>query len=154
MRSILLSFQPEWFERLENGSLKFEYRKNLPAEPVKVYFYVSAPVKAISGIAYFDKPEKLIDWKDKYRNRSIEVQARIDDYLEDCRYAVPILSFQKTNKISLDILRNDISDFIVPRMYYYIENSKLEKYLEARLQNEGKKVENTFDIIMDEDICN
>lgn len=153
MRTILLSFDTEWFERLENNRLKFEYRKVLPAGELKVYFYVSSPTKAISGIAHFGDREELSTWLEKYSDRAGEVTERIHDYLQECRYAIRIKDFQKTNKITLTQLKNDIPDFIVPRMYYYLDNTELLEYLENNLVSQGEKYINTFDVIEDDDIC-
>ena len=153
MRTILLSFEPDWFSKLEEGKVKFEYRKNLPDESVKVYFYVSSPVKAISGIAIFGQRENLIDWKKKYQSRGPEVVSRIDDYLTDCRYVVPITQFQKTSSIPLSTIRNDIKNFVVPRMYYYIEGSELEQYLEKNLTEKDASIIHDFTTIGNDDIC-
>ena len=59
MKTILLSFEPEWFHLLESGEKKFEYRKHFPTEQTTAFFYVSVPEKMISGIAVFGEREKL-----------------------------------------------------------------------------------------------
>lgn len=153
MRSILLSFEPYWFDRMAAG-MKFEYRKNFPKEPVRVYFYVSSPVKAISGIAHFGNRERLSDWLVKYADRGPEVRAHIEDFMQDCNYAIPMHSFQLTNKLSLEQLRRELSRFIVPRMYCFIpEDSELQRYLDANLKPIGKPLIHTFEHLADEDIC-
>lgn len=154
MKSILLSFTPDWFERLEAGNLKFEYRKIFPQEETMVYFYVSSPVKAITGIAHFGKPEMLSEWSKKFSDRSETVKLRIADYMTDCRFAMPIYSFQKTSRIPLAQLQGDLPRFIVPRMYYYIDNSSLLEYLKEHLICCDTPFINSFDFIDDEDICN
>lgn len=60
MSTILLSFEPEWFSLLENNIKKFEYRKHFPKGKTTVYFYVSNPVKAITGIAEFDERHLML----------------------------------------------------------------------------------------------
>mgnify|MGYP000204223650 CR=1 FL=1 len=50
MRTMLLSFKPEWYNRIKDGSKIFEYRRTFPDEEIMAYMYVSAPVKAIKGI--------------------------------------------------------------------------------------------------------
>lgn len=52
MRKMLLSFKPEVYEKIKSGKKKFEHRRNFPDEPIMAYMYVSAPVKAITGIVY------------------------------------------------------------------------------------------------------
>ena len=153
MRNILISFDHDWFKKLENNEIIFEYRKVLPAEEVMAYFYVSNPIKAISGIAHFGRRELLSSWKDKFCDRPNEVLARINEYLDDCKYVVPILSFQKTQKIPLDKIRMDIPKFIVPRMYYYLDDSELLTYLNKNLSYIGPIKRNSFNYIKDDDIC-
>lgn len=52
MRKMLLSFKPEVYEKIKSGKKIFEYRRNFPDEPIIGDMYVSAPVKAITGIVY------------------------------------------------------------------------------------------------------
>ena len=153
MKHILLSFSPDWFKELEAGNTKFEYRKNFPNEPVTVYFYVSAPVKAISGCATVLDRQVLSTWLDAYKDRSPEVLHRINEYLIDCRYAMPIATFQKTNYINLETLRKTFPAFVVPRMYYFIDDSPLLPYLEKNLIHVGAPIVNNFSNISDEEIC-
>lgn len=153
MSTILLSFEPDWFYKLETGEKKFEYRKHFPEGQTTVYFYVSQPVKAITGIAHFDVREKLEDWKVKYADRPQEVCDRIEDFSSDCRFAMPLLSFQPTNRIPLSQLQHDIPGFIVPRMYYYIDDSDLLLYLNRNLVPQGPALHHTFETIADNDIC-
>lgn len=75
MKTILLSFEPEWFHLLESGAKKFEYRKRFPEEQTTAFFYVSAPEKMISGIAVFGERERLSDWPSKFSDRTPEVHA-------------------------------------------------------------------------------
>lgn len=153
MRTILLSFDANTFEMLEAGKKKFEYRKHLPKDEFVAFFYVSNPVKAITGKAFFGQRELLSTWMDKYADRPKEIRERIKEYLSDCRYVVPIKQFQKTTRIPLDKLRNDVPGFIVPRMYYYLDGTRLMSYLEKTLIPEGEIMTNFFDIIVDDDIC-
>lgn len=154
MSTILLSFENEWFEFLKTGQKKFEYRKHFPeGENTTVYFYVNNPIKAICGIAKLGQREKLSDWAIKYQDRSLEVRRRIDEFMSDCRYAMPVLEFQMTNLIPLKKLQEDIPNFVVPRMYYYLDNLDLLKYLEKNLNPVGKKIVNDFINLKDFDIC-
>ena len=153
MSTILLSFESDWFALLERGEKKFEYRKNFPQGKTTVYFYVSKPVMAITGIAEFDEREELMKWKDKYKDKSEQVVERINDMLTDCRYAVPCLSFQPTNRIPLNQLRADLENFIVPRMYYYIDDLPLLDYLKSHLIPTDNLIVHDFSSISDNDIC-
>lgn len=153
MSTILLSFDADTFLKLERGGKKFEHRKHLPDGETKVIFYVSHPIKAISGIAEFGCKEELIGWLDKFGDRPQEVIDRINDYLTDCNYVAPIYKFQPTNRIPLDKLREDIPGFIVPRMYYYLDNLPLLDYLEKELVPTGEVITHSFDVILDDEIC-
>ena len=64
-----------------------------------------------------------------------------------------ILSFQKTNMILLEKIRNDLEKFIVPQMYYHIDDSKLLAYLEKNLYSYGDVIQHNFEIISSNDIC-
>ena len=67
MRKMLLSFKPEVYEKIKSGKKKFEHRRNFPDEPIMAYMYVSAPVKAITGIVYLGKRHLLSDWKEEFK---------------------------------------------------------------------------------------
>lgn len=153
MRTILLSFTYDWFEVLQRGEKKFEYRKKFPENDTLVYFYVSRPVSAITGMAHFGKREELADWLVKYKDRSLGVRARIRDYLLDCRYAIPMDWFQKTNAIGLEQLRQEAPGFEVPRMYISLDGTELLEYLKREIKPIGKRMEFSFEEIKDEDIC-
>jgi len=134
--------------------MKFEYRKVLPAEETRVYYYISHPVMAITSIAHYGPRENLKDWLALYGERSETVRNRILDYMTDCNYAVKIYEYIQTNKISLEQLRKDIPGFKPPRMYYFIDNTPLLDYLEKSLRPSGKRWEFTFEDVDDNDICN
>ena len=153
MKTILLSFEPEWFHLLETGKKKFEYRKHFPSEQTTAFFYVSAPEKLVSGIAVFGDREKLSEWPIKYNDRPQSVKDRIADFSTDCRWAMPVLSFQRTTSVTLNQLRRDLPGFIVPRMYYYIDDTELLRYLQSNLQPIGPLLQNSFSQLTDDDIC-
>ena len=154
MRTILLSFSYEWFQYIDSGKMNFDYRKVLPVEETRVFFYVSRPVMAITGMAHFGPRENLKDWLDMYGDRSEIVRSRILGYMTDCRYAVKIYDYCQTNRVSLQELREKVPGFKPPRMYYYIDGTPLIVYLENNLKPSGKKWSFSFDQILDEDICN
>lgn len=151
MRTILISFDADWFERLETGGLFYEYRKNFPAEPVRAYFYISKPAMCVSGIAEFGQRELLETWLEKYKHKPAVLE-RVNDYLTDCRYAIPIVSFQPTNRIRLPELRS-VPGFVVPRMYYFLDDSELLQYLEDNIKPSAGMIINDFSKLKDDDIC-
>ncbi len=106
--------------------------------------YVSSPMKAICEIMYLSNKTSLIDWKEKYKNDS-ECIKRIDEYLPQHKIDMEINRFENTNAISLDRLRKDLTKFIVPQMYYFIENPELLNYLETNLRSDSIVVTHTYE---------
>lgn len=152
MRIMLLSLKEDVYRRVISGEKIFEHRKVFPDEPVKAYIYVSSPIKAICGIMYLSNKTSLLDWKKKYKD-DFECVKRIDNYLVNYNYAMEINRFERTNAIDLSKLRLDLSKFVVPQMYYYIENTELHKYLEENLEVDGFVVTNDYENIKSDMIC-
>lgn len=152
MRTILLSFKADVYEKVISGSKLYEHRKVFPNEPIKAYLYVSHPIKAITGVMYLNKRIEIESWKDKYSYDRVALK-RIDVYLKHYKYAMQIIKFEETNSILLNQLRLDIPEFVVPQMYYFIDESPLLKYLEKNLQFTGKVILHDFSNIKSEQIC-
>lgn len=152
MRIMLLSLKEDVYRRVISGEKIFEHRKVFPDEPVKAYIYVSSPIKAICGIMYLSNKTSLLDWKKKYKD-DFECVKRIDNYLVNYNYAMEINRFERTNAIDLSKLRLDLNKFVVPQMYYYIENTELHKYLEENLEVDGFVVTNDYENIKSDMIC-
>lgn len=152
MRTMLLSFKPEVFERVVSGQKIFEHRSVFPNEDVIAYLYVSSPVQAIKGVMLLTNKVNLIDWKEQYKN-DIEVIKRIDEYLKDYKCVMQISRFQNTTSISLDRLRKERDCFIVPQMYYYLDGTDLLKYIQDNIEYIGEPIEHDFSCISSEQIC-
>lgn len=152
MKTMLLSFRADVYKKVVTGQKIYEHRKVFPDERIRAYLYVSTPIKAVTGIMELGNKVSLKKWKEQYSYDDATVK-RIDEYLKKYKFAMEILSFQKTNMLSLEKIRNDLDKFVVPQMYYYIENSALLTYLEANLHPEGDIVEHHFDSISSNDIC-
>ena len=152
MRTMLLSFKADVYKRVITGEKIYEHRKVFPDEPVLAYLYVSAPVKAIVGMMRLENKTSIENWKIKY-SYDLDAVSRIDAYLEDYKYAMEITEFQETNSISLEKLREDLPGFVVPQMYYYIDDSKLLNYLEVNLKPIGEKIVHDFSNISSKLIC-
>lgn len=152
MRTILMSLKKDVYDRVLSGEKIYEHRKVFPAEPVKAYIYVSTPIKAICGIMYLNNKTSLLDWKKKFNYDSDAIK-RIDSYLKNYKFGMEITRFENTNAIPLDKLRNDLSKFIVPQMYYFIEDSELLSYLETNLIPDGTVVTHLYDNITSDMIC-
>lgn len=152
MRKMLLSFKPEVYEKIKSGKKIFEHRRNFPNEPIMAYMYVSAPVKAITGIVYLGRRHLLSDWKEEFKEDKDAI-ARIEKYQESYRYAMEIDEFQDTTAISLDDLRRDVPGFVAPQMYIYLDGTELLTYIEDRISWESVNVRHNFDIVLSDEIC-
>ena len=152
MRKILLSFKADVYHKVLSGEKIYEHRKVFPDEPIEAFLYVSAPIKAIIGIMHLANKKDIADWKLEYAYDS-EAVVRIDEYLKHHKYAMEIQDFQNTNAISLGKLREDVPGFVVPQMYYYIDDTELLKYLNKNLQPVGDKITHCFDCISSDQIC-
>lgn len=152
MRTMLLSFKADVYKRVVSGEKIYEHRKVFPDEPVLAYLYVSAPVKAIVGIMKLEHRTSIENWKTKYSYDPAAI-TRIEAYLEHHKFAMEIAEFQETNSISLDKLRNDLPRFVVPQMYYYIDDTELLDYLEKNLKPIGEKIVHDFSNITSDLIC-
>ncbi len=152
MRTMLLSFKADVFQRVLSGEKIYEHRKVFPDEPIEAYLYVSAPVKAIKGIMHLNNKTAIESWKQKY-SYDADALRRIDEYLQHHKFAMEISDFQNTNEIRLEKLREDIPGFVVPQMYYFIDDSNLLDYLKANLIAEGKMIMHQFDDVSSNQIC-
>lgn len=152
MRTLLLSLKPEVFEKVLSGEKIYEHRRVFPNESVKAYIYVSRPVQALKGILYLDNKIKIESWKEIYKHDQ-DAQLRIDKYLEQYKVAMEITEFQNTNAIPLNKIKEVFPNFMIPQMYYYLENLPLLEYLEDNLIPVGKPVKHTFKNITSDMIC-
>lgn len=152
MRTMLLSFKADVYKKVITGEKIYEHRKVFPDEPIKAYLYVSAPIKAIIGIMYLNNKIEIEKWKEKY-SYDKDALERINNYLQHHKYAMEITEFQNTNKISLEQLRIDLPGFVVPQMYYFIDDTPLLDYLEKNLNPCGEKIVHDFTYITSEQIC-
>lgn len=153
MRTMLLSFKPEWYEKIKNGSKIYEYLRSFANEEVMAYMYVSTPVKKIVGKIHLGKRIDINTWKEKYCDNA-EVVERIDDFLTRHQYAMPVLSFQMTQEIDLPTLRSFKSEFVCPQMYYYLDNyPDLFEFIKQKATDIGKIQINDFNNVGIEDIC-
>lgn len=152
MRTMLLSFKADVYKKVISGEKIYEHRKVFPNEPVKAYLYVSNPVKSITGVMYLNNRVEIENWKSIYSYDKASLE-RIGDYLEHHKYAMQITKFEEINAISLNQLRIDVPGFVVPQMYYFIDDSPLKGYLEKHLRFTGKVISHDFIDIKSEQIC-
>lgn len=152
MRTILLSFKAEVFKKVLSGEKIYEHRKVFPDDDIEAYLYVSAPVKAIVGVMHLTNKTDINLWKEKYSYDN-DALSRISEYLKNHRYAMEIKDFQNTNQISLYELREKLPRFIVPQMYYFIDDTELLDYLHKNLVPVGSLIQHDFSDIKSDQIC-
>jgi predicted transcriptional regulator len=133
---ILLSLHEPYFEEIKSGIKRYEYRKRYVEQPSIAYIYCTSPVKAVKGIVVFDTPiigppELISDISEKETGEG----ALTAEYLKgkDKGYAIPVVSWQEIESISLDELRDQVSGFVPPQSYYRLDNKpELLEYLESK----------------------
>lgn len=152
MRKMLLSFKPEVYEKIKSGKKIFEHRRNFPDEPIMAYMYVSAPVKAITGVVYLGKRHLLSDWKEAFKGDKDAV-ARIEKYEKSYRYAMEIVEFQETTEIALDDLRLNMPGFVAPQMYIYLDGTDLLTYIEEKILYLDGHIKRQISKIESYDVC-
>ncbi|WP_313983335.1 hypothetical protein [uncultured Solobacterium sp.] len=152
MKTILLSLNPGVFQNVQSGKKIYEHRRVFPNEPVKAYIYISRPIQALSGIMYLGNKVYIEEWKEKYKEDA-DVQIRIEDYLKHHKVAMEIQRFQNTSLIELMDLKTDFPNFLIPQMYYYLDDHPLLQYLENNLVPIGEPITHTFENIKSEQIC-
>ena len=152
MRTMLLSFKPDVYDKIKAGVKIFEHRRTFPNEPIKAYMYVSSPVCAITGILYLGKRHELKDWESIFADDKAAL-TRIRKYEKSFNYAMEIKEFQETTEIQLAQVRNNIQGFVVPQMYYYLDEKPLLKYIEDNLKNGKINIKHTFENITSSQVC-
>lgn len=153
MKTMLLSFKPQWFDRIKDGSKIFEYRRSFANEEVMAYMYVSSPRMEIVGKIHLGKRIDIHEWLETYKDDKA-VTARVEDFITRHSYAMPIKSFQMTESISVAELREFNSKFVCPQMYYYLDNyPDLFEFIKKNAIEVGELIEHRFDFIDKEDIC-
>lgn len=152
MRTMLLSFKPEVFKKIKKGEKIFEHRRVFPNEPIKAFIYVSRPIQAIMGIVYLNNRVDIESWKEQYSYDS-DALKRIDKYLLQYRVAVQIKEFQNTSAITLNELKNNFPNFLIPQMYYFLDDLPLLKFLESSLKELDQPIKHNFDHIDSSLIC-
>ena len=153
MRTIIISFKPDVYENILNGTKIFEHRRRFPNEQLKAYLYISRPVCAITGILYLNNRHALVDWLSEYSYDKNAVE-RIQKKLLLYNYAMEMPKFIETSQIPLKELRENF-DFLIPRSYYYIDKTPLLDYLNKNLIPTGKTIEHSkcYENVLSTQIC-
>lgn len=154
MKTVLLSFNPKYYEPLKNGEKKYEYRSRFANDDIKAYLYLSSPIRKVVAIVYFGKRISLEKMLEMYADNSNAV-CRINDYINQYKkkYAVPVLKIDFLEPISLEEIRKHIPGFMPPQSYMIIkENSELEEILKKMNYNGSSIVLDHENVTADE-VC-
>lgn len=152
MRTVLLSLKPEVFQNVLSGKKIYEHRKVFPDGPVTAYIYISRPIQALTGIMYLGNKKEIIEWKKTYKDDCAALE-RIDEYLKHHKVVMEIQKFQNTMSVSLDEIKKVFPKFIIPQMYYYLDDHPMLQYLEDNLIPIGEPIIHTFENITSDQIC-
>lgn len=149
----VMSFWPIVFNKIISGEKLIEYRRRFPKNCTMAYMYVTKPKKAICGIIYFEKLHKLTDWETTYSNDP-QTLKRILKYKQKYNYAMEIKAIQQIKPISLNLLRQNIDNFVAPQSYILLENNKdLKNFLSSNTIPIGAPIKNNLNNIFPEHIC-
>lgn len=153
MRTMLLSFKADVYKRVLSGEKIYEHRKVFPSEPVLAYLYVSSPKQVITGKMILENKKNLEEFLTIYQDDDV-VCDRIRNYIKDYNFVMEIKEFQQTTEIPLGVLRTELEKFVVPQMYYYLDETPLLQYLETNIKNERVHIINDFSCVDKKYICN
>lgn len=151
----VMSFWPKIYDKITSQKKLIEYRRTFPKDCTMAYMYISKPVKAICAIIYFGEIHSLDHWKQEYQDYP-DVQLRIKDSLENenYRYGAEISAIQKIRPITLNELRENITNFTAPQSYLLLENNnELKNYIERNTSYVGELIINDLSSIYPEHVC-
>lgn len=147
----LMSFWPQVYNIILDGEKLLEYRRVFPKNCKCAFMYISTPVKAISGIIYFDDILHLDNLIGQFDEQT---ETRINNYLDKYHYAGTIKAIQKINPITLEELRNGVPNFTVPQSYLYIDNyPALKDFIFKNLILDGDIITNNLEDILPDKLC-
>lgn len=153
MRSIFLSFSPEWYPYIENGKKIYEHRKRFCNEPVIAYLYVGLPVQKIVAILELGQREEITNWLERYKEDPAAIK-RIEDCLKRNRYAMEIKTIQFIEPIPIKTIIDEFPKFHIPQSYFYLDNKpEIFNFLKGKIVPKGNKIVNDFSKIKSTDIC-
>lgn len=153
MRTIILSFSPDWYPYLRSGDKIYEHRKRICAETVRAYIYLGNPYRQIVAVATLGDREKIEDWLEKYKYNAAALM-RIKDCLTRNVYAKPICDFQEIKPIDIRLMEKEIDNFRVPISYMFIDDREdIFNYIKEREVANSRKIVHDFSKVDVDKIC-
>lgn len=153
MRSIFLSFSPEWYQYIVSGEKIYEHRKRFTNEPVAAYLYLGLPVQKIVAVLELGKRIDMNDWLEIYKNNPDTIN-RIQASLKRKKYAMEIKSVQFIEPIAIKDVIKEFPQFHIPQSFFYLDNKKdIFEFISNRIVPLGEKKYNDFSKIDANIIC-
>lgn len=127
-RVIILSLQPEPYDKIVKGVKKYEFRRRFLSKPVYAFIYVSSPIKAIKGFIEFGQPiwdevEKIGEIAEMDGSGTKDgIKEYMNGLEQGC--AIPIISVRQIEGMPLSDLRTRYK-FTAPQSYINIESNPL-----------------------------
>ena len=153
MRTMILSFSPEWYPFLKSGEKIYEHRKRICEDPVEAYIYLGLPYREIVAKIIMGERENISEWLNRYSydRKAIE---RIRDCLTRNNYAKPILSYQELQPIDIRKMEKELDAFRVPISYMFIDDRPdIQNYIRAREKTISEKITHDFSNLSSDKIC-
>ncbi|MFN4023410.1 MAG: hypothetical protein ACK4MQ_01140 [Hyphomonas sp.] len=137
MKSILLSVQPEFVEKIFSGQKRIELRRRFIRDASDIdylFIYCTAPISAIVGSAIIERVEeltieKIVDERDQYTGIDRERATNYFDGLET-GFAIWLSSVQKLKE---NICMDELPALGVkrpPQSYSYVSTNVICKHLD------------------------
>jgi hypothetical protein len=117
-----------------------------------LHIYISRPVQALTGVMLLGNKKEIIEWKETYKDDCAALE-RIEEYLKHHKVVMEIQKFQNTSSISLEEIKKVFPNFLIPQMYYYLDDHPLLQYLKDNLAPIGEPITHTFENITSDQIC-
>ena len=151
MGTVLLSLKPEAFQNVLSGK-KYMSIERFSMMDLLLHIFTSVDLsKRLLELCIQEKKE-IIEWKKTYKDDCAALE-RIDEYLKHHKVEMEIQKFQNTTSVSLGEIKKVFHKFIIPQMYYYLDDHPMLQYLEDNLIPIGEPIIHTFENITSNQIC-
>lgn len=134
--TVLMSLREKYYNAMLSGQKKHEFRTRFLKTPSAAYIYISRTKKAIVAKINFGAPliassEEIAKISESENPGSY---AGMMSYLHSgSGYAIPIESIEPLKEVSLDELRLEFPNLVVPQSYYILDKkSELLEFIKAR----------------------
>ena len=136
MSTILLSINPEYVEKIFDGTKKYEYRKKFRKEKTKAFIYLSKTKKSICALIEFEKPIYATSpyISDIAENENEGSYGSMMEYLgvNSSGYAIPITKIYIIDDIPYATLKESFG-FVAHQSYHLLnKGNNLREFLEEK----------------------